>query len=178
MTRKLFVVIALLIGSMTIAFAQKGEIVNVGYMESSARYMEPTQSIMTTPLIADLSVVGGQISYTETEAFKNYEVTENTKYDAPGFKKIALCNAARAHKADMIIGAMVDIITNDKGRLEITVIGYPARYTNFRNATTQDIDLVKHGMTVLFDGSSDILETPEENVVLEENVKENKKEKK
>ena len=47
-----------LIGFSSIASAQKTE-VKVDYMESSALYLEPTQSIMTTPLIADLSVVGG-----------------------------------------------------------------------------------------------------------------------
>ena len=86
-----------LIGFSSIASAQKTE-VKVDYMEASSRYLEPTQSIMTSPLIADLSVVGGQISYTETEAFKDYEVTEALIDLVPSFKKIALCHAAsRCH---------------------------------------------------------------------------------
>lgn len=128
--KRLFLFLMVLIGFSSIASAQKTE-VKVDYMELSARYLEPTQSIMTTPLIADLSVVGGQISYTETEAFKDYEVTDALIDLVPSFKKIALCHAARAHKADMI-GAMVDVITTDKGRLEITITGYPARYVNFK----------------------------------------------
>ena len=126
---------------------------------------------MTTPLIADLSVVGGQISYTETEAFKDYEVTEALIDLVPSFKKIALCHAARAHKADMIIGAMVDVITNDKGRLEITITGYPARYVNFRNATMDDMNLVQRGMTVVFDSYGEALGTPEEQVQITEEKK-------
>jgi hypothetical protein len=125
---------------------------------------------MTSPLIADLSVMGGQISYTETEAFKDYEVTEALIDLVPSFKKIALCHAARAHKADMIIGAMVDVITNDKGRLEITITGYPARYVNFRNATQQDMNLVKQGMTVVFDSEGEALGRPEDNIKMEENI--------
>ena len=73
--KRLFLFLMVLIGFSSIASAQKTE-VKVDYMESSALYLEPTQSIMTTPLIADLSVVGGQFSYTETEAFKDYEVTD------------------------------------------------------------------------------------------------------
>lgn len=173
MIKKLFLVIALAVGTMTIASAQKTEI-KVDYMESTARYLEPTQSIMTTPLIADLTVVGGQISYTETEAFKNYEVTEALIELVPSFKKIALCHAARAHKADMIIGAMVDVITNDRGKLEITITGYPARYVNFRNATEDDMDLVKKGMSVVFNEGGEVFEKPSEQIKVEEEKKEKK----
>ena len=141
-------------------------------MESSSRYLEPTQSIMTAPLIADLSVIGGQISYTETEAFEDYEVTEALIELVPSFKAVALCHAARAHKADMIIGAMVDVITNDKGRLEITITGYPAKYVNFRNATMEDMNLVQKGMSVVFDSYGEALGTPEEQVQITEEKRE------
>ena len=68
----------------------------------------------------------------------------------------------------MIIGAMVEVITNENGRLEITITGYPARYTNFRNATSEDMDLVKKGQTVVLDNSSDMLDTPEQQIKVEE----------
>lgn len=171
MFKKVFVSLVLIIGLATTSFAQKMDI-KVDYMESSARYLEPTQSIMTTPLIADLSVIGGQISYTEVEAFKDYEVTEALIDLVPSFKKIALCHAARAYKADMIIGAMVDVITNENGRFEITITGYPAKYVNFRNATQDDIILVKQGMSVIFDSQGETLEKPEDNIKMEENIKE------
>lgn len=161
----------ILLVSMVTVHAQKSEVVKVDYMESSSRYLEPTQSIMTTPLIADLSVTGGQISYTETEAFKDYEVTDDLIELVPSFKAVALCHAARAHNADMIIGAMVDVITNDKGRLEITITGYPARYVNFRNATMDDMNLVQRGMTVVFDSYGEALGTPEEQVQITEEKK-------
>lgn len=146
---------AVALGSAAIASAQKIDRIetSVDYMESSARYMEPSQKMMITPMIADLEVVSGSVSYTETEAFKNYEVTEELTRHVPGFKRIALSRAARAHKADVIIGAMVDVITNENGRLEITITGYPARYTNFRNATSDEIDLVKKGQTIILDNS-------------------------
>ena len=141
---------------------------SVDYMESSARYMEPSQNIMTTPMIADLEVFGGSVSYTETEAFKNYKVTEELTQLVPGFKRIALSRAARAHKADIIIGARVDVITNENGRLEITITGYPARYTNFRNATSDEIDLVKKGQAIILDNSSNVLDTPDQQIKVED----------
>lgn len=173
MLKKFLLVIASAIASVTIASAQKIDRVetSVDYMESSARYLEPSQNIMTTPMIADLQVIGSSISYTETEAFKNYEVTEDLIKLVPGFKSIALSRAARAHKADVIIGAMVDVITNAQGRLEITITGYPARYTNFRNATNDDIELVKLGQTVIVSGESSVLETPDQQIRVEEQTK-------
>lgn len=167
---KVVLTIAIALLSATIATAQKVERIEttVDYMESSARYMEPSQNIMITPMIADLEVIGGSVSYTETEAFKNYEVTEELIPLVPGFKRIALSRAARAHKADVIIGAMVDVITNEDGRLEITITGYPARYTNFRNATGNEIDLVKKGQTVIIDYSSDVLDTPDQQIKVED----------
>ena len=134
----------------------------VDYMESSARVLEPTQSIMTTTLIADLKVIGNRITYTETKAFEKYEVTEGLISFVPSFKKIALCNAARANDADIIIGALVDVITNDKGRFEITISGYPARYTNFRNATEKDMELVKQGLAIAFNNNESALDNPQE----------------
>lgn len=173
MLKKLLLVIASAIASVTIASAQKIDRIetSVDYMESSARYLEPSQNIMTTPMIADLQVIGASVSYTETEAFENYEVTEALISLIPGFKSIALSRAARAHKADVIIGAMVDVITNEKGRLEITITGYPARYTNFRNATNDDIELVKFGQTVIVRGESSVLETPDQQIRVEEQTK-------
>lgn len=170
MVKKFLLVMAVALGSGAIASAQKVDRIEttVDYMESSARYMEPSQNIMTTPMIADLEVVGGSVSYTESEAFKNYEVTEELTHLVPGFKRIALSRAARAHKADVIIGAMIDVITNENGRLEITITGYPARYTNFRNATSDDMDLVKKGQTVILDNSSNVLDTPDQQIKVED----------
>lgn len=170
MVKKFLLVVAVALGSAAIASAQKVDRIEttVDYMESSARYMEPSQNIMTTPMIADLEVIGGSVSYTETEAFKNYEVTEELTQLVPGFKRIALSRAARAHKADIIIGAMVDVVTNENGRLEITITGYPARYTNFRNATSNDIELVKKGQTVILDNSSNVLDTPDQQIKVED----------
>lgn len=47
-----------------------------------------------------------------------------------------------------MVGAIIDIITNERGLLEITVTGYPASYTGFRNATQNDIDLIRNAKSV------------------------------
>ena len=112
------------------------------YMESDARVLEADQNMLLTPLIADLKVSETKIYYTETEAFANFEVTPTLLQNITEFKKIALSRAARAHKADVLVGATIDIITKNK-RLEITVSGYPAHYVKFRNANDKDVELQK-----------------------------------
>ena len=61
----------------------------------------------------------------------------------PELKKIALSKATKLYDADLLVGTIIDVITNDAGLLEITVSGYPAKYTNFRNATKTDIENVQ-----------------------------------
>ena len=85
--------------------------VRIDYMESSTENLEPQNMIMTSPMIADLKVIGDQITYTETEAFKDIEVTRWVIDAIPNFKRIALCKAARQYNADLIIGATIDVVT-------------------------------------------------------------------
>ena len=68
----------------------------------------------------------------------------------PELKKIALSKAAKIYDADLLVGTIIDVITNDAGLLEITVSGYPAKYTNFRNATKTDIENVQAARVATF----------------------------
>lgn len=138
----------LLLLAVNLAFvgiAQKEQ--KVIYQESSTRNLEPDHNMVTTPIVADLKVSPSRITYTETEAYKLFPLTaENAKIMEnlmPDFKRIALSRAARANDADILVGTVVDIITNNNGFLEITVSGYPAKYVNFRNATKEDLDLAR-----------------------------------
>ncbi|MBO4634277.1 MAG: hypothetical protein J5669_02770 [Bacteroidales bacterium] len=167
--KKVVLVLALVLVSLA-GFAQKRTTsVEVDYMEASARYLEPAQSVIAIPLVADLKVLGGQITYTEKEAFKDYPVTEDLVSLMPNFKKIALCRAARHYKADMIIGATVDIVTNADGRLEITIIGYPAVYSNFRNATAEDLDIARKA-SLVGTGKADAILGKADNLKVEEEI--------
>lgn len=143
MKRILFV---LAMASLSLAaFAQRDT--RVVYQESSTRTLEPDHYMMTAPLIADVVVSPDKITYTEKEAYKIFPVTagnaEQIKAMMPELKKIALSKAAKIYDADLLVGTIIDVITNDAGLLEITVSGYPAKYTNFRNATKTDIENVQ-----------------------------------
>ena len=129
------------------------------YMESSARVLEPEQSMLLTPMIADLKVSDSKVYYVETEAFANLEVTPALLQNISELKKIALSRAARAHKADVLVGSTIDVITRNQ-RLEITVAGYPAYYVKFRNATDKDIEMQKSVRTLNTKDGADIVNAP------------------
>lgn len=157
MKKLLFIPVAVIV---TISAAAQQRTDKVEYQESSARNLEPEQAVMITPMIADMKIIDDKIYYTETEAFANYAVTGSIVSFIPEFKKVALSRAAGKYKADAIVGATVDVITNAQGRLEITISGYPAKYTNFRNATSEDISLVGQAKNVAGDSNDDILQNP------------------
>ncbi len=127
------------------AFAQRDT--RIVYQESSTRTLEPDHYVMTAPIIVDVVVSPNKITYTEKEAYKMFPVTvgnaEQLKAMMPELKKIALSKAAKLNDADLLVGTIIDVITNGEGLLEITVSGYPAKYSNFRNATKTDIENVK-----------------------------------
>ena len=129
------------------------------YMESSARVLEPEQSMLLTPLIADLHVSNTKVYYTETEAFANMEVTPTLIQSIAELKKIALSRAARAYKADVLVGSTIDVVTKNK-RLEITISGYPAYYIKFRNVTKHDIELLKDAGALHYKDGADIVNAP------------------
>ncbi len=160
--KKIIITLLLSMVAMT-AFAQKSQPQSAVYKESSARNIEPVHSVMVTPLIADLKITGDKISYTEAEEFDGYIISQKLIDDnLPGFKKIALSRAAQSCNADAIVGATLDVKTNEKGFIEITITGYPAKYVNWRNATQNDVDLVLGGMNAMRYSNSNVLEAVEE----------------
>ena len=130
------------------------------YYESSVRILEPEQSMLLSPVMADLEVSKYKVTHTEREAFVNVSITPAVIENIAEFKKIALSRAAKAHNADVLVGTIIDVATVNK-RLEITVSGYPAYYRNFRTATKEDAELVKAALSVKNrDLESDIVASP------------------
>ncbi len=130
------------------------------YYESSVRILEPEQSMLLSPVMADLEVSNYKVIHTEKEAFAEIRITDAVIANMAEFKKIALSRAAKAHNADVLVGTIIDVATVNK-RLEITVSGYPAYYRNFRTATKADAELVQSALSVKNrDLESDIVSSP------------------
>lgn len=156
--KKSFLIIVVTLLPFSSIFAQNKD--SVEYLESSARILEPTHSVMILPLVAEMQVISDRVSFTEIDSYKNFPVTPSIIPNIPNFKKIALSKAAHKYGADILIGATFDVITNEKGCLEITVTGYPAKYVNFHNATENDIKLVKSSIN-LADKGEEAIDNPQ-----------------
>lgn len=129
------------------------------YQESSARNLEPEQTMLVSPVIADLEVSETKVYHVEREAFEEIEIDESVLNNIADFKKIALSRAAKAYDADVMVGTIMDIVTED-GRLVITVSGYPAKYKNFRVATIKDAELVREARIFQNDLGDDVVSRP------------------
>lgn len=120
------------------------------YRESSARIFEPGLSAIITPLVADMELISQDKIEPYVEEFP-YEVNLSTIQYVDNLKRMALLNAAKKYDADVIVSATIEVETTPQGLYRITVIGYPARYVNFRNATAADtwmIDMLQTTRTM------------------------------
>lgn len=112
----------------------------LAYTESSTRNVEPHTSALIVPVVADLELVS-ENKIAPYEKTVPGEVTPQLIAAIDGWKKLAISEAARKYDADLLIGATVTVDTV-KDRLVIVVTGWPARYVNFRHATSGDAWMV------------------------------------
>ena len=114
------------------------------YRESSGRNIEPTEGAVFTPaLVADLNIMTDK-SIKNVVTFNDVIVTTSMLGEIENYKKIALFQTIQKHNADIMVASMINVNTNGRGLLEITVVGYPARYTNFRPISQKDSISMKY----------------------------------
>ncbi len=121
----------LLLGVSQNVMAQKVE-----YRQSQSRMLEPVQEVFVKPLVVDLQVLS-ETRQKATWPFPDVKVTEMTVGDVETMKANALYLTAQKYDADVIVAASFDIRTVKKG-LEVTVIGFPARYVNWKVAEKEE----------------------------------------
>lgn len=160
---KKIIIISVLILLPVISFAQK----NVSYTiaESSSTFLEPSPIIVTNPLVADISVIGDKISYVEPDALKIFPLVNFDQL--PQLRSLVVARAIRANKADLLIGVSFDMETTPQGELKVTVTGYPARYSNFHNASYDEVKAVYLAKAATKDDEQAILNGEEPLIVKE-----------
>ena len=106
------------------------------YKESEVRNLEPTQSAVVVPFVAELELISQQ-RVSELYTF-DIVVTTAMLGEIENYKRNALLKTAQKYNADTMVGALISVDTDKKGKLEILVTGYPARYVNFRSMTKEE----------------------------------------
>lgn len=116
----------------------------ISYHSTESRDFEPRQGVIITPLLADLQII------TSTSVCDSIDFSILISSIAPQqietwiseFKKQAMSSMLKKYKADAIIGALTEVQTSPDGYMRIIIMGYPAKYTNFRPATADDVWMV------------------------------------
>lgn len=105
------------------------------YEEHQSRVVKLGGTGIFTSTTADLNVSETRISHTETFSHQENEDDINIDYA----KKYTLSSALIKYNADMLVGILYDVNTNDSyDKVTVTVTGYPATYVNFRRTTSED----------------------------------------
>lgn len=111
------------------------------YEESQSRIAEPEMKVYVRPLVADLQVLNNQERMTFGPYVYTFEnISKLKESDIENYKVTSVFNAAKSMDADIIIGATFStyIENTEPNTLKIEVIGFPAKYVNFRQAGSEE----------------------------------------
>ena len=108
------------------------------YTMSDARSIEPVQNVMVSPVIADMQVSETKVELKETLPIRLKSAVGNLNSVVQEYKERLISKLLNKENADVLIGTLVEVVTNDKGYLVMTVKGYPAKYINFHTVTEKD----------------------------------------
>jgi hypothetical protein len=109
------------------------------YSYSEFRTTQPAQSVHAVPVVADLEVSQERITYSERLGVKVSDLSDaELKNLVETEKQVVMSNAMKAHKADVLVAPLVDILTDGNNQLVLTITAYPAKYKNYRSATKED----------------------------------------
>jgi hypothetical protein len=114
------------------------------YSSTESREFEPRQGVVVTPLVADMKILS-QKPVEDSIIFKILVTTipsDQITSWVSECKKEALSVMIKKYKADAIVAPLTDVTTTSEGFMKIYISGYPAKYENFRNATTSDTWMV------------------------------------
>ncbi|MBE6314887.1 MAG: hypothetical protein E7079_08065 [Bacteroidales bacterium] len=119
------------------------------FEESQSRIAEPELKIYIRPMVADLEVLNNQ----KRMKFGPYKYEVNAKVvtedDLVNLKATSVYKAAQSSDADVIVGAIFNTYIEDSAPnvVNIEVIGFPAKYVNFRPLGTDeksdDYDMIR-----------------------------------
>lgn len=147
--KKFFITAAALLFTTGQLSAQNKKDAVYGYDEATASSISPVATAHTSPIVADLTVSPKRI--THKEIFGNALtaadlINPDRSAEICYLKSYTLTRAVKLNNADLLLVPVYEVKTSeDMKTITVEVTGYPASYTNFRKATTNDLDLIKQG---------------------------------
>lgn len=128
---------------VTIANAEQKEPTKM-WEESEARKVVPQVRTFVTPMIFDMQMLSKTREEFGPYTFTIKSIGDTYNSELVNFQNRALYRAVKESDADAMIEAIFDsyVLDNDNKTLVIVLSGYPVKYTNFRPATSSEIDMI------------------------------------
>lgn len=122
-------------------FAQK---TNVKIQDTQARLLDVNSNAYVKPLVVELVVdtVKGRIR--DVWPLTKEQAENEMKGDITNIRSYAVYMSSQRHNADVIVAATFNFRTNDDGDgYQITVVGYPANFVNWKTADETDYEWIR-----------------------------------
>lgn len=128
------------------SYAQKT--VKFEMQESQARVLDVNPSTYVKPVIAELSVDTSKGRLRDTWTLNADElaarvIKNDDKATLQNLRTYAVYKSSEKANCDVVIAATFDIRITDDGA-SITIIGYPANFTNWKTGTVADYDWIRY----------------------------------
>ena len=140
--KKLILLIALILGCTLESYAQKS---TFQFRDAQSRAGDAVSEVCVKPVVAEVRLLGGETPKRQvfTYKFTREEVEIGLKGELGNVRSWATYKANEDAGSDVIMAATYKVETNDEGGYTVTVVGFPAVFTNWHTATTEDYEWIR-----------------------------------
>ena len=132
--------------ALMLCCASFGQTTEFRFRATQARLLDVMSNAYVKPLTVELKVKYNT-RVTEVIHLSKEEVEVDMKGDLDNIRSYAVYCAAKHKECDVIVAATFNINTVPDG-YEITVIGYPADFVNWKTATQADYEWIRMEKTI------------------------------
>ena len=142
------ILLMILSGYAILGYAQKTT--QVQYQETQARLLDVSSNAYVKPLTVELKVKGNQRIREVVKIPRNFALVA-MKADPSNWRSYAVYEVSKRMSCDVIVAATFNIkydeVAGDQD-VQIEVVGYPADFTNWQTASTQDLEWIRMEKTI------------------------------
>lgn len=144
--KKLIVMVSLVLACAGQVAAQKTV---VKMQDTQARLLDVTSNAYVKPLTVELIVDKSKGRITDEWVLTKEQAEQELKGDLANIRSFGVYMSSQKHKADVIVAATFNFRTNDAGTgYLLTVVGYPASFTNWKTADASDLEWIRMEKTL------------------------------
>lgn len=144
MLKKHFLACAACIAAVSTTLAADQKTVKFDFQTSQARLLDVNPSTYVRPLIAELSIIGSRIRdkwELTTEELNARWIKNDDNATLQNLRSYAVFKSSEKHNCDVIVAATFDIHLTENGAA-ISIVGYPASFSNWATGTNADYNWI------------------------------------